>query len=307
MTLPTPHPLRLVVTGATGFIGRALAAHAAASGHHVVALSRSDGSIASYEDAGSLARAFAGADAIVHLAARAHRGGTDADFEGNVRAARAVAHAARAAQVPRLVLVSSIGVNGNITRDKPFDETDPPAPVEPYARSKLRSEQEVQATLDGSATGWTILRPPLVYGPAAPGNFGRLVRAVARGIPMPLGSVRNRRSLLGVNALCDALVLCCADGAAANQLFLLADDEDLSTPEIVASIARGLGRPARLWGLPPRVLELAAKLAGRARLAESLCHSLQIDASKARRMLGWSPAMRTADGLASAAAAWRQP
>lgn len=305
MTLCAPPPSRLVVTGASGFIGRAFVAHARAAGHLVTALSRRGGSIDGYEDATVLARACAGADAIVHLAARAHRGGTDADFECNVRAARAIAHGASSAGVPRVVLVSSIGVNGNATCGKAFDEADPPAPVEPYARSKLRSEQEVQSILDASATQWTIVRPPLVYGPRAPGNFGCLVRAIVHGFPLPLASVRNQRSLLGVGNLSDAIVLCAVHPLAANQLFLLADADDLSTPEIVRCIAVGLRRPARLWSVPPALLTLVAKLAGRGRLAQSLCESLQVDASKARRMLGWSPAVRITDGIAGAAAAWK--
>lgn len=304
MTLSGTHPRRLVITGARGFIGRALVARATAAGHQVLALSRSDGSVASYEDADSLAQACTGADAIVHLAARAHRGGTQEDFDVNVRATRAIAQAAVRAGVPRLVLVSSIGVNGNVTRRKPFDESDPPAPVEPYAHSKLRCEQELRAVVGGSRTRWTIVRPPLVYGPDAPGNFGRLVRAIRRGLPMPLASVRNRRSLLGVDSLADALLLCALDPRAADQLFLLADAEDLSSAEIVRCIARGLGQPARLWSVPPTLLKAAATLAGRARLAESLCESLQVDASKARRTLDWTPEPHPAEAIARAVAAW---
>jgi nucleoside-diphosphate-sugar epimerase len=306
MTITAPHPRRIAITGASGFIGRALVARATGAGHRVIALSRGDGSVPrGYEDEDALARAFADADVIVHLAARAHRGGTDADFDCNVRAASATARAARTAGVRRLVLLSSIGVNGNVTRDKAFREDDPPAPAEPYARSKLRCEQEMQAILAGSATEWAIARPPLVYGPNAPGNFGRLVRAIAGGVPMPLGAVRNQRSLLDVRNLCDAILLCASHPGAANQVFLLADGDDLSTPEIIRCIARGLGRPAHLWNVPPALLQAAAKLAGRARIAESLCESLQIDASKARCMLHWAPGRRAADGIAEASAAWR--
>ncbi|GAB3769716.1 NAD-dependent epimerase/dehydratase family protein [Ramlibacter monticola] len=299
-------PCRLVITGASGFVGRSLVARANAAGHSLVALSRSEGSLPrGYEDEAALERACAGADAVLHLAARAHRGGTDADFECNVRATRAVAAAARAAGVRRVVLLSSIGVNGNVTRGRPFDETDAPAPVEPYARSKLRCEQELQSLLAGSATEWVLARPPLVYGPHAPGNFDRLVRAVARGLPLPVATVRNRRTLVGLDNLCDALLLCATHPGAARQLFLLADHEDVSTPDIVRCIARGLARPPRLWGAPPGLLKLAARAAGRPRVAESLCDSLQVDAAKARRVLGWVPAERTPDGLVRAAAAWR--
>jgi nucleoside-diphosphate-sugar epimerase len=307
MTLHAPHPGRVVITGASGFIGRALVAHANRAGHSVTALSRSAGSLAGgYEDEDALARACQDADAVLHLAALAHRGGTDADFDVNVRAARGVARAARSAGARRVVLLSSIGVNGNVTHGKPFDEADAPAPVEPYARSKLRCEQELQQILAGSATEWVIARPPLVYGAHAPGNFGRLVRMVQRGLPLPLASIRNQRTLVGVSNLCDALLLCASHPAAAGELFVLADGEDLSTPEIIRSIARGLARPPRLWSAPPALLHAAARLAGRPRMAESLCDSLQVDAGKARRVLGWSPAMRTPDGIAQAATGWGQ-
>jgi nucleoside-diphosphate-sugar epimerase len=308
MNPAAPSPLRIVITGATGFIGRRLATRAREAGQVVVGLSRSDGSLAGgYEDAAAITRACEGAHALLHLAARAHRGGADADFECNVRAARVAAQAARRAGVPRFVLLSSIGVNGNVTHGRPFTETDKPAPVEPYARSKLRCEQEVRRCLDGGPTDWVIVRPPLVVGPDAPGNFGRLVRAVDRGLPLPLGSIRNQRSLVGVDNLCDALLLCATRPAAARQLLLLADGEDLSTPAIIRCIADGLDQPARLWSVPPALVRLAARLAGRPRIAESLCDSLQVDAAKARAVLEWTPAVSSAEGIAQAASAWRRP
>ena len=299
---------RIVVTGANGFIGRTLVGRARERGHAVRGLSRSDGTLpAGYEDVDALARAFDGADAVVHLAARAHLGGSDRDFDANVQATRAVARAAMSSGVRRLVLLSSIGVNGNVSRGKPFDENDRPAPVQPYARSKLRCEQELQSLLLGSPTEWSIARPPLVYGPHAPGNFGQLVKAVARGWPMPVGSVQNRRTLVGVDNLSDAILACAFEPQAARQLFLVADDEDLSTPEIIRCIARGLDRRPRVWSVPPAVLKLGAALAGRPRVAQGLCDSLQVDASKARRVLHWTPQVRTRDGIAQAAAASRSP
>jgi nucleoside-diphosphate-sugar epimerase len=299
----TPSGARLVVTGASGFIGRVLVRQARERGQEVVALSRGAPPLQGhYNDLPALAGACEGADAVVHLAARAHRGGKDEDFDGNVQAMRAVAQAARAARVPRFVLLSSIGVNGNRTQGKPFDERDAPAPVEAYARSKLRCEQELPSLLAGSATAWTIVRPPLVYGPEAPGNFGMLVGLVQRGMPVPVGAVRNARSLVGVQNLCDAILLCATHPAAAGELFLLADGEDLSTPEIVGCIARGLGRPPRLVTVPPALLKLGARLVGRPRIAESLCDSLQVDASKVRRVLGWTPGTTTRDGIARAMA-----
>jgi nucleoside-diphosphate-sugar epimerase len=295
--------MRVAVTGASGFIGQALVAELRAGGHEAVPLSRGDG--IDYEDAQAMTVRFEGADAVVHLAARAHRGGPDEAFASNVRVARAAAQAARDAGTRRFVLVSSIGVNGNVTHGRPFTETDAPAPAEPYARSKWLAEQEVRALLAGSATSLVIVRPPLVYGPHAPGNMGKLFRAVARGWPLPLASVANRRSFIGIGNLVDFLHLCVRHEAAAGELFVVADGEDLSTPELVRSIARGLRRKPNLFPFPPALLVVAAKVLGRGRTAQSLCDSLQVDASKARRLLGWAPALTASQGIERAAAAWR--
>jgi nucleoside-diphosphate-sugar epimerase len=290
--------MKIAITGATGFIGRALVAAARAAGHDVQALSRQAG--ADYEDEASLARAFAGANVVVHLAARAHRRGPSKDFECNVRSTRAVASAARTAGVGRLIFVSSIGVNGNVTRGKPFCEADPPAPAEPYSRSKLQAEREVQS----AGVEWVVIRPPLVYGPHAPGNFGLLVRAVARNWPLPLGAIRNQRSLIGIDNLCDFILTCTWALRAANQVFVIADGDDLATPDIVREIARGMGKHARLLHVAPVLVRLAATLAGRKGIAQGLCDSLEVNASKARTLLGWSPALGTRDGIARAAAQW---
>lgn len=296
--------MKVAVTGASGFVGQALVARLGAAGHEPVPLSRGRG--IDYEDAQAMTARFDGADAVIHLAARAHRGGSDEDFSSNVRAARVAAQAARDAGVERFVLVSSIGVNGNVTHGRPFSESDLPAPVEPYARSKWQAEQSIRSILGGASTDFVIVRPPLVHGPGAPGNFGKLVHAVARGWPLPLASIRNARSLVGLDNLVDFLVRCTAHPAAANELFLVADGEDLSTPDIVRCIGRGLGREARLLPLPPALLRAAARAMGRARIAESLCDSLQVDASKARRLLGWKPRLTAAAGIEAAAAAWRR-
>lgn len=296
--------MKVAVTGASGFVGQALVARLGAAGHEPVPLSRGRG--IDYEDAQAMTARFDGADAVIHLAARAHRGGSDEDFSSNVRAARVAAQAARDAGVERFVLVSSIGVNGNVTHGRPFSESDLPAPVEPYARSKWQAEQAIRSILAGASTDFVIVRPPLVHGPGAPGNFGKLVHAVARGWPLPLASIRNARSLVGLDNLVDFLVRCTAHPAAANELFLVADGEDLSTPDIVRCVGRGLGREARLLPFPPALLRAAARAMGRARIAESLCDSLQVDASKARRLLGWKPRLTAAAGIEAAAAAWRR-
>ena len=145
----------------------------------------------------------------------------------------------------------------------------------------------------------------MVYGPGAPGNFARLVRAVARGWPLPFAGVRNRRHLVGIDNLVDALLHCVDHEAAARQTFLIADDEAVSTPELVSLIAQGLRKPPRLVHFPPALLELAARATGRSRMADSLLHDLAIDASKARRVLGWRPVVSAREAIVQAAAASR--
>jgi nucleoside-diphosphate-sugar epimerase len=290
--------MRIAITGASGFVGRALVAATQEAGHAVDALSRADG--ADYEDAKALARTFFGADVVVHLAARAHRRGPSQDFDCNVRSTRAVAVAARAAGVGRLVFVSSIGVNGNVTHGAAFTEADAPAPSEAYARSKLQAEAAVKS----AGLEWVIVRPPLVYGAHAPGNFGRLVRAVARNWPLPLGAIDNRRSLVGRGNLCEFILLCATSPYAANELFVVCDGDDISTPEIARAIAQGLGKQPNLWNLPPALIRFAGMLPGRRNVVQGLCDSLQVDASKARELLQWSPSISTREGIARAAADW---
>jgi nucleoside-diphosphate-sugar epimerase len=279
--------MKIAVTGASGFVGKALVTRLRETGHDVVPLSRSEG--IGYEDLAEMTKRFEGADAVVHLAARAHRGGSDDDFAANVRVARVAAQAARDASVRRFVLVSSVGVNGNATHGKPFTEGDAPAPAEAYARSKWRAEQVVQEILKGSSTSLVVVRPPLVDGPDAPGNMAKLRNAVAHGLPLPLASIDNRRSFVGIENLVDFLLLCISRDEAAGEIFVIADGEDLSTPQLVRRIAQRLGKPARLFRFPPSLLIGLATMLGRERTARSLCESLQVDASKARRVLGWKP------------------
>jgi nucleoside-diphosphate-sugar epimerase len=300
---------RIAITGAAGFVGSALVRHLHGSNARVLAVSRTPCAwpgnvqgitVAGYEDAQELARTLQGVDAVVHLAARAHRGGSHAEFSANVRCARAVAKASRDAGVRRLVLVSSIGANGDRTEGRLFTEADAPAPAEPYAFSKLQSENAVMEELAGGPTTWTILRPPLVYGPGAPGNFGKLVRAVDHGWIFPFGRIQNARSLLALGNLLRLVDLCIEQPAAANQLFLASDGEDVSTPALIRHIAQGLGKPAHLVDVPVSLLRTGAGLLGQRKLAQSLCGSLQVDSSKARRMLGWVPHLRASEAIAQA-------
>ena len=223
-----------------------------------------------------------GARALVHLAARAHvLRETEADPEAafqraNVDATARLAEAAIRAGVRRFVFVSSIGVNGNQTRGVPFTESDEPAPVEPYARSKLAAERSLRSIGSKGDLEIVIVRPTLVYGPGVRGNFLRLLSLVDSGIPLPFASVRNRRSLIGVENLSELLALCAEKPAAAGELFLAAEAEVHSTPGLMRSIAQAMRRPSRLFGVPEKALRLSARLVGFQAQFDKTCGSLEV-------------------------------
>ncbi|MBB3590245.1 UDP-glucose 4-epimerase [Rhizobium sp. BK529] len=241
-------------------------------------------------------------DVVVHLAARAHVLKDDsadplAVFRSeNTASALNLAEQAAKAGVKRLVFISSIGVNG-MQSIRPFRHDDPPAPTEPYAISKHESEIALKAVAGRTRMELVIIRPPLVYGPNAPGNFARLVNLVLKRLPLPLGSVRNRRTLVALANLVDLIALCMRHPAAAGEVFLAGDAEDLSTPDLIRAIADGLGIKPALYPFPVSILRGALAIAGKQDLFDRLCGSLQVDISHARDVLGWSPAITPREGL----------
>jgi nucleoside-diphosphate-sugar epimerase len=198
-----------------------------------------------------------------------------------------------------LIFISSTKVNGDATAPgRPFTERDPPAPADPYGASKAQAESELRAFASATAVEIVVIRPPLVYGPGAKENFLKLVRLVARRVPLPLASVTgNRRTLVGVDNLVDLITLALHHPAAANQVFLAGDGEDVSTADLVRRIARAMGAPARLYPVPTPVLRAIGTLLGRQDQIRRLCGSLQVDSSKARTMLGWQPSHSIDEGL----------
>lgn len=307
--------LGVLVTGATGFIGRALVARLAAEPRFRVRASvrrRSEllpsaveqvvtGGLSGATDWSEVLRDMG---AAVHLAARAHvlddrAADPLAEFRRiNVEgAANFATQAAATAGFRRFVFVSSIGVNGNATHGRPFSEVDPPRPVEPYAVSKREAEDALKAIADRTALELTIVRPPLVYGPGAPGNFGRLARIVARGVPLPFGAIRNRRSLIAIDNLVDFITIAIANPAAANETFLVSDGEDLSTAELVTRLGRAQGRRPRLIPVPAAILRSVAALVGKRDVVDRLIGSLEIDSTKARRVLQWTPPVAVDEAL----------
>jgi nucleoside-diphosphate-sugar epimerase len=224
----------------------------------------------------------------------------------NADGTEGLARAAARRGVRRVVLVSTVGVLGRSTReDAPFTESSPPAPRGAYAVSKREGEERLCAALAGTGTEWTVVRPPLVYGPGAPGNFGRLAGWVMSGRPLPLASVRNRRSFVYVDNLCDALAFAAADPRAAGRCFLVSDGDVLSTPALVRRMAAALGRPARLFPVPPALLRAGLHLAGRGALAERLMDSLVVD-DAALRALGWRPPVAPEEAMGRTLRAWRE-
>jgi nucleoside-diphosphate-sugar epimerase len=280
-----PAVLMILVVGASGFIGRRLVALMDERGIARVAVSR-----AAVQDRSAMTAAARGCEAAIMLAGRAHvRGDCAAFMQANRDLPVAVAEAFAAAGGRRFVFVSSIAVNGIATGDRAFSEGDSPAPVDDYGRSKLAGEQALRERCAALGLELVIVRPPLVYGPGAPGNFGRLLRAARRGLPLPLASVRNRRDLIGVDNLADLLLLCARHPAAAGELFLASDGEEISTAALARALYRAAGRRSRLLPAPPAFLRMLG--AGR------LLGDLRVDSSRARVLLGWHPPLTLAEGL----------
>lgn len=226
----------------------------------------------------------------------------------NVRWTQACAEAAAQAGARRFVFTSSIGVHGSSTTNKPFDVAAPINPETHYARSKAQAERCLMDI--GSRTGleMTVIRPPLVYGPHAPGNFGVLQRALISGLPLPLATVTdNRRSLIALDNLVDLLITCLDHPAAANQTFLVSDDEDLSTADLLRRLGRAMNKPARLFPVPVALLQASAALLGKRNVAQRLLGNLQVDITHTKETLGWTPPISVDEGLRRAVAGLRTP
>jgi len=250
-------------------------------------------------------------EAVIHLAARVHVMRDDAadpltEFRRvNVEGTGRLAEAAAEAGARRFVFVSTVKVHGEMTRDAPFQPGSPLRPADPYARSKAEAEEVLREIEARTGLGVTIVRAPLVYGPGVQANFLQLLRLVNRGIPLPLGRVENRRSLVYVGNLADLLIRCATTEGAEGATFLISDGEPVSTPDLIRAIGRCLERPARLWPVPPSILRTAGRLTGQAARVDRLLGSLEVDDSALQDRLGWHPPVSFDDGLAETAAWFR--
>lgn len=311
----------ILLTGASGFVGRAvweslnkkrpvrIVLRNPPGARFAVGVDAVQASLSPSQD---WTKALAGVSVVIHCAARVHVMNDDApdplaefrrvNVDGTLRLARQAAEAG----VRRFVFLGSIKVNGEYSLPgQPFTADQYALPVDPYGISKHEAETGLCALGRETGMAVVIIRPPLVYGPGVKANFLAMMRWLWSGIPLPLGGITdNRRSLVYLDNLVDLIDTCVDHPAAANQIFLVSDDEDLSTADLLRRMGRALGRPARLLRVPARLITGGAKLLRRPGIAERLCGSLQVDISKTKQILGWSPPVSVDDGFRTTAKHW---
>ena len=305
--------MKILVTGATGFIGTQLSETLAKSGHQVRDTARTitpnrpttrELITCDLESADNLDHLTTGCDAIVHLAGRAHvMSDNPATSESlylsaNVDVTRRLAQSAARTGVKRMILMSSVKVNGESTTiGSPFTSQDTPNPQDPYGRSKAQAEQALWDVTSMSELEGVVIRPPLVYGPGVRANFASLIGIVNRGIPLPLSSIRNRRSFVSVDNLIDCIATALQSSNAAGQTFLVSDGNDLSTPELIRSIATSLHNSPKIIPIPTALLRVAATIAGKRGAYDRLCGSLTVDIALTKQKLSWTPPFTVQDSL----------
>lgn len=296
---------KVLLTGATGFVGAALLVHLQKQASHALSIATRSEHVGDEHDCqvfnlGEFGAhtnwqpSLDGVDCVIHLAGRAHVLAQESNAlerfrEANTRATLNLATQAAIQGVKRFIFISSIGVNGAYTTDLPFSESSAPAPHADYAVSKLEAETALLQLAQTTEMEVVIIRPPLVYAAHAPGNFRRLLKLVHSGIPLPFGRVNNSRSMIALENLVDFVAFCIDHPAAANQIFLASDGVDFSTGQMIRLLAKGMGRKNALIPFPVSLLGVSAKLLGKQGVYTQLCGSLQIDSSKARQLLGWTP------------------
>jgi UDP-glucose 4-epimerase len=291
---------KILVTGASGFVGAALCSEMTRRAIPFIPALRKAVASDQYQIGDINARsdwrpALSGCDAVVHLAARVHQMEEPAaDLPvlyrlTNVDASVTLARQAAESGVRKFLYVSTVKVNGEASGAHPFSSEDPPHPDDPYAISKWEAEQALTQLCDDLDMELVIVRPPLVYGPGVRANFARLMQLVRAGIPLPFGLVRNRRSLVALDNLVDFLLLCLEAPAASGRTWLVSDQHDLGSADLIRIIASAMRKPARLLPVPPLLLSFLGTLSGKGKAVSRLTDSLQVDARPATEILGWKP------------------
>lgn len=306
---------RLLVTGSSGFVGRHLIQQlqggtdlqVRALVRRLPDVSASDVEYVVLPDFSAVSPehpAVQGVDVVVHLASRVHvMNDTEVDplaafRRVNVGHTLALARSAAVAGARRFVFVSSVKVNGEQTAPgRPFRETDPSAPVDPYGISKMEAEEALKALALETGLEVVIVRPVLVYGPGVKANFESMMKWLVKRVPLPFGAIRNQRSLVALDNLVSLILTCTTHPAASNQTFLASDGEDVSTTELLRKLGIALDAPTRLIPVPQWVLACGATLLGKKALSQRLCGSLQVDITKARQVLDWQPPLTLEQGL----------
>lgn len=313
----------ILVTGSTGFVGSRLVEVLAREGKAVRACTRKTTEkifpsvittrIDDLAGGTDWASALNGVETVIHSAARVHvMNDLSADpllefRRTNVKGTLNLARQAAKNEVRRFIFISSIKVNGEGTElGKPYTADDTPAPSDPYGISKQEAEQGLLRLAAETGMEVVIIRPVLVYGPGVKANFLSMMKWLSKGIPLPLGAIHNKRSLVALDNLIDLIITCMNHPGAVNQVFLVSDDEDLSTCDLLRRMGKALGKPARLLPIPASWLNLAAMLVGKRNVAQRLCGSLQVDISKTRQLLGWQPPLTVDQGLKRAAEGLRK-
>ena len=307
--------MKILVTGATGFVGKRLVWRLFDTGHAVYPVVRRDINsseelpgtpvkVSNIDASTDWSQVLLEMDVVVHLAARVHvmkENAKDplAEFRSiNTSGTVQLAMQAAKAGVKRFIYISSVKVNGESTTEtKPFTEDDIPAPQDAYGISKWEAEQELRRIAKATQLEVVILRPPLVYGPQVGGNFLTMLNCISKGIPLPLGKVKNKRSMIYVGNLVEAIATCVVHPAAANKTFLLSDKEVASTPELIKSLGEVLQKPVCMLPCPPNFLRYGASLLGKKSIADRLLNSLEINTSFINKELGWYPPYSLSNGL----------
>lgn len=305
--------MKILVTGASGFIGKALVNFLAENGYQVIAVVRHPKEIQSKKieyfevkdlmDLCHMPQAFIGVDVVVHLAGRAHifKGGTSEQNEVtrvNVESTKLLADQSLASGVKRFIFISTIKVNGEETQPgQKYKFSDIPAPKDMYSVSKYQAEKKLQEVCENSLLDYVIIRPPLVYGVGVKANFLQLVKLVKLGLPLPFGNIKNKRSFISLENLVDVIALCIGSQNVKNRVLLVSDGEDISISELLGLIAKALNVKLKLININKNILVMAATVLGFRRKMHSLTSSLCIDIGSSQELLGWTPKYKMKDQL----------